>query len=84
MKAFTTDRVVLVGAELGAPYAASPSFLNMCATATPLAASAVSREENRGVHERVDFPEALGGPAKRSQIYLADAIALRTQIVEDH
>ncbi|WP_299931907.1 L-aspartate oxidase [uncultured Pelagimonas sp.] len=61
----------------------SPSFLNMCATATLIAAGALTREESRGAHERDDFPEPKPGPGQRSQVYLSQALALRAQVSKD-
>ncbi len=70
-------------AQLEAAHGESPSFLNMCATATMIAAGALLREESRGAHERIDFPETNAGPAKRSQMHLREAMALRDQICEE-
>lgn len=55
----------------------SPSFVNMCATATLIAASALNRQESRGAHERSDFPNRLPGPGKRSHTTLTEALATR-------
>ena len=59
------------------------SFLNMTATSTLIAASALLREESRGAHFRDDFPEACDTSATRSRITLNQALALRTKIVEE-
>ncbi|UZD91759.1 L-aspartate oxidase [Cognatishimia activa] len=61
----------------------SPSFQNMCATATLIAATALLREESRGAHERSDFPETLPGQATRSMMTFAEARALRDSLAED-
>lgn len=61
----------------------SPSFLNMCATATLIAAGALLREESRGAHERSDFPDSAEGPGKRSEMYLSDALAIRAQACKE-
>lgn len=55
----------------------SPSFLNMCATATLIAASALDRNESRGAHERADFPDRLPGAGQRSYTTLTQALATR-------
>jgi L-aspartate oxidase len=60
----------------------SPSFQNMCATATLIAAAALLREESRGAHERSDFPAPLPGPGSRSMMTYAEAIALRDTLLE--
>lgn len=70
-------------AELEAAYGASVSFLNMTATATLIAASALNREESRGAHERSDFPETNSGAGQRSRLTLNDAMTIRSQICED-
>lgn len=59
------------------------SFLNMCATATLIAVSAFLREESRGGHQREDFPKTDEKIKKRSQLYLSEALTLRTQIIKD-
>ena len=70
-------------ARLEAAYGASPSFLNMCATATLIAGCALMREESRGAHERLDFPETLPGAGKRSRVTLAEVSALRDEICKE-
>ncbi|MCK0140664.1 L-aspartate oxidase [Aliiroseovarius sp. F47248L] len=61
----------------------SPSFLNMCATATLIAAGALVRQESRGAHERSDFPDPADGPGQRSEMYLTDALAVRAQACKE-
>jgi L-aspartate oxidase len=70
-------------ADLEARFGASVSFLNMTATATLIAASALSREESRGAHERSDFPDTLPGDGQRSRLTLNDAMTIRSQICEE-
>ncbi|MGJ8627955.1 MAG: L-aspartate oxidase [Sulfitobacter sp.] len=70
-------------ADLEATFGASVSFLNMTATATLIAASALKREESRGAHERSDFPNTLSGDVQRSRLTLNDAITIRSQICEE-
>jgi L-aspartate oxidase len=59
------------------------SFINMCATATLIAVSALLREESRGAHERTDFPKTNKLAEKRSQIYLSEALDIRAEISQD-
>ncbi|CUJ15290.1 L-aspartate oxidase [Cognatishimia activa] len=61
----------------------SPSFQNMCATATLIAATALLREESRGAHERSDFPDTLPGKGRRSKMTFAEARALRDSLIEE-
>ncbi len=68
---------------LEAANADSPSFRNMCATATLIAVCALQREESRGAHERADFPETNPGPGQRSRITLSQAFAVRAQVCKD-
>jgi L-aspartate oxidase len=56
------------------------NFLNMTATATLIAASALLREESRGAHCRSDFPDAKPELAQRSQLTLKAALALRRTV----
>lgn len=70
-------------AALEQAHPASPSFRNMCATATLIAASALLRRESRGAHWRADFPEPAPGPARRSFIHLSEALELRDRICKE-
>lgn len=60
-----------------------PALLNMTATATLIAASALRREESRGGHYRSDFPEPRLELARRSRTTLDEALALRTSLAEE-
>ena len=57
------------------------AFLNMCATATLIATSALERRESRGGHFRTDYPQAEPALAQRSQTTLAAAHALRDRVL---
>jgi L-aspartate oxidase len=70
-------------AVLEAAHGNSPSFLNMCATATLITAGALMREESRGAHERLDFPDTDPGPGKRSFMKLSEALDLRAQCASE-
>ncbi|WP_372885800.1 L-aspartate oxidase [Shimia sp.] len=70
-------------AALEAAHGDSPSFLNMCATATLIAVSALQREESRGAHARADFPATRPGPGRRSRITLSQALETRAQVCKD-
>ena len=58
------------------------AFLNMCATATLIAACALERRESRGGHFRTDFPQADPALAQRSQTTLSAAHALRNKVIQ--
>ena len=77
------SRALHVIASLEEAHGNCPSFRNMCATATLIAAGALQREESRGAHERSDFPAAAAGPGNRSQMYLSDAHAIRAQACKE-
>lgn len=70
-------------AQLEADFGGSVSFLNMTATATLIAAAALTREESRGAHERSDFPDMLPGEGQRSRLTLVDAMAIRSAICKE-
>ena len=59
------------------------AFLNMCATATLIAACALERRESRGGHFRTDFPQADPALAQRSQTTLSAAHALRNKVIQN-
>jgi L-aspartate oxidase len=62
---------------------ACPSFLNMTATATLIAAAAFLREESRGGHFRDDFPEPRPELAQRSRLTLTEALNLRERLAQE-
>lgn len=59
---------------------ASRNFDNMLAAATLIAAAALLRTESRGGHYRTDFPDKDAAQQTRSEITLAQAIALRDSL----
>nr|WP_095594104.1 L-aspartate oxidase [Actibacterium pelagium] len=67
-------------ARLEAEQAHCPTFRNMAATATLIAAAALKRTESRGGHHRDDFPESDPNQAERTRITLAEATAIRDEI----
>lgn len=64
-------------------HTADENFVNMCATATLIAAAALQREESRGGHFRDDFPEPDPAQARRTHITLKDALAIRAKAVKE-
>ncbi|UWQ46212.1 L-aspartate oxidase [Leisingera aquaemixtae] len=70
-------------ARLEAEQATDENFINMCATATLIAAAALRREESRGGHFRDDFPKADPALAHRTRITLDEALAIRAKAVKE-
>ncbi|WP_370268753.1 L-aspartate oxidase [Nioella sp.] len=70
-------------ARLEAAHADDPSFLNMTATATLIAAAALAREESRGGHWRDDFPDPNPAMAHRTLLHLSEALALRMSVLNE-
>lgn len=64
-------------ARLEAAHGNDPTFCNMTATATLIAAAALARTESRGGHWRDDFPEPDPVFAHRTMIRLSEAFAIR-------
>ncbi len=60
-----------------------PAFLNMTATATLIAASALLREESRGSHFRDDFPDEVEALNERSHIHYDEALKIRQNVAEE-
>jgi L-aspartate oxidase len=57
------------------------AFLNMCATAILITASALLRRESRGGHFRDDYPQPDPAFAQRSHITLSEARTIQNRIV---
>ncbi len=70
-------------AALEGEYGGSPTFRNMTATATLIAAAALMRKESRGAHYRSDFPEPNPGTGQRSILTLSEAVALRDHVAKE-
>jgi L-aspartate oxidase len=69
-------------AALEAQAKGNPSFLNMTATATLIAAAALLRQESRGAHCRRDFPATDPDQAHRSRLTLHEVMTLRQSLLE--
>ncbi|WP_300513390.1 L-aspartate oxidase [Aliiroseovarius sp.] len=74
-------RALTTIARLEQAHGDSPSFQNMCATATLIAAGAFARKESRGAHERADYPAPLPGPGQRSNLTLTKARVIRAAAI---
>ncbi|MCB4454860.1 L-aspartate oxidase [Leisingera sp. McT4-56] len=70
-------------ARLEAEQADDENFVNMCATATLIAAAALKRKESRGGHFRDDFPAADPAQAHRTRITLEEALDIRAKAVKE-
>ncbi len=72
--------------EIAAVEAAQPHcapLLNMTATATLIAAAALTRRENRGAHFRSDASEETPETGSRSRMTLAEALTLRDTLQKE-
>lgn len=69
-------------AEIEAAQPDSAVLANMTATATLIAAGALTRRESRGAHCRSDYPQSLGDSGTHSRQTLAQALALRPSLEE--
>lgn len=58
----------------------STNFDNMLSAATLIAAAAYDRRESRGGHYRTDFPEKDDNLKHRTQLTMADALAIRDAV----
>lgn len=76
-------RAALAGiAELERAATPSEAFANMIAAATLITVAALSRTESRGSHWRTDHPAADPAQARRARLTLAEAQAIRAEILE--
>ncbi|WP_353475996.1 L-aspartate oxidase (plasmid) [Salipiger sp. H15] len=72
--------------EIAAVEAAQPhcaALANMTATATLIAAAALTRRESRGAHFRSDASEATAETGSRSRMTLTEALALRDTLQKE-
>nr|WP_035260687.1 L-aspartate oxidase [Actibacterium mucosum] len=70
-------------AQLEARNVEVPSFVNMCATATLIAAAALQRQESRGAHARTDYPDPSPETPERTHITLQQAMDIRAAAVNE-
>ncbi len=77
------ETALAIIAELENANADNPAFLNMTATATLIAAGALTRTESRGGHYRSDYPDTDTGFAFRSHTTLAEALEIRAQFAKE-
>lgn len=75
------QQALIILSDLEKAQAGDEAFLNMCATATLITATALLRRESRGGHFRDDFPQADPAFAQRSHITLREACTIQNRVV---
>ncbi|WP_083099254.1 L-aspartate oxidase [Pseudophaeobacter leonis] len=75
------QQALIILSDLEITQAEDEAFLNMCATAILITASALQRRESRGGHFRDDFPQPDPTFAQRSHITLTEARSIQTRVL---
>ncbi len=75
------QQALIILSDLETAQAEDEAFLNMCATAILITASAMLRRESRGGHFRDDFPQPDPAFAQRSHITLSEARSIQTRVL---